>query len=42
MTEVERVYCAVRIESLYNTNTFRLKRLKLGGILTVDDNSSSR
>ena len=28
ITEVESVYCAVRIESLYNTDTIRLYRVK--------------
>ena len=29
VTELESVYCAVRIESLYNTDTIRLQRVKL-------------
>jgi hypothetical protein len=27
-TQVESVYCAVRTESLYNTDTFRLLKVK--------------
>jgi hypothetical protein len=29
ITEVESVYCAVRTEFLYNTDTFRLLKVKL-------------
>ena len=35
ITEVESVYCAVRIESLYNTGTIRLQRVN-GGTTTVE------
>ena len=32
ITEVESVYCAVRIESLYNADTIRLQRVNGGGV----------
>jgi hypothetical protein len=34
ITEVESVYCAVRTESLYNTDTFRLQNVNVAFILS--------
>jgi hypothetical protein len=36
VTEVESVYCAVRSESLYNTDTFRLYRVN-DALMTSSD-----
>jgi hypothetical protein len=35
ITEVKSVYCAVRTESLYNTDTFRLSKVNLEKIPDV-------
>ena len=35
ITEVESVYCTVRTESLYKTDTFRLKRVNWSVVVSV-------
>jgi len=36
VTEVQSVYSAVRTESLYNTDTFRLGKVKKGGEESIE------